>query len=160
LLSIRVVGSPCTKGHRKIWQLAQTILKSPPIMELSVLNADKGQLDFIDLQDRVIPMYEYPYVLTRSATFIEKARYFREGYDGELIFVVGADTWVRLWDAKYAGPPPVVYKNLKELGVKFLVFGRDNLTLGQAYADLRIENERAANFVSGLRSSDLRKAKV
>ena len=154
--------NPYHEGHEGIYKLANQILGVEPILELSVHNTDKGQLDFIDLGRRVTSIGEKPYMLTRAATFIEKARLLRTKFHtNEIVFVVGLDTWQRIWDAKYAGDPEYVERTLKAFDVKFLVFGRGGAPVKTGFGEsLRIKDARAEAYSSNLSSTAIRNNKV
>lgn len=119
--------NPLHEGHRQMASVAQQQLGQPAVFELSIANVDKRPLDFVDIARRVEQFAGEPLVLTRAATFIEKAKL----YPGAT-FVVGADTIERIGDAKYYaaadGTPEAnraeALGQLGELECKFLVFGR------------------------------------
>jgi nicotinic acid mononucleotide adenylyltransferase/nicotinamide mononucleotide (NMN) deamidase PncC len=153
--------NPIHEGHRQIIKLSTQILGACPVLELTVSNADKGQLDFIDIKERVKQISEYPYALTKEATFVGKARLFRRLFPKEeLIFVVGSDTWERIWEAKYAGTPFEVESIFEQLKVKFLVFGRNNADLTKGFGhQLRIKNTLAESFHNPTSSTIIRRMK-
>lgn len=152
--------NPLHDGHKQIIQIAEKILKAQVILELSIRNADKGQLDHAEISQRVAELSKnYPLALTNAPTFVEKAAKFRRRFNGDkIVFVVGADTWNRIWDIKYAGPPAAVEHTLEEYDVKFLVFGRDNTPIYQGAGErLRIKDLRATEFDMSMSSTELRK---
>jgi len=162
--TVRVIypGSwnPLHDGHRQIVEKAQQIMGAPVTLELSVSNADKGQLDYIDINNRVEAVTkEYPLALTNAPTFVQKATKFRQRFHPDkIIFVVGADTWARIWDPKYAGPPVDVSRAFREADVQFLVFGRNNIPIYQGYWSerFRIPSLEASAYDSSLSSTTLR----
>lgn len=152
--------NPLHDGHRQIIKMAEKILGSQVILEMSLRNADKGQLDHLEIDHRRnMVSKEYALALTNAPTFVEKAAKFRRYFNGDkLIFVVGADTWNRIWDSKYAGPPAAVEYTLEEYNVKFLVFGRGNIPIYQGAGErLRIKSLEASSFDMNVSSTDLRK---
>ena len=153
--------NPLHEGHEQIAKVAKEILGAPVVFELSVKNADKGQLDAVDIKRRVEAVQvKYPLALTNASTFVEKAIQFRRRFPkDQIVFVVGADTWNRLWDPKYAGPPSEVESILGAFDVKFLVFGRGTIPIYQGAGErLRIHHElRATEFDMDISSTNLRK---
>jgi hypothetical protein len=91
--------NPVHEGH---WQLAATasrILGCEIAFELSVVNVDKPPVASDDLRKRMAPFVDRaPVWLTRAPTFVEKARLFPK-----TVFVIGADTALRLVDPRYYG---------------------------------------------------------
>ena len=69
---------------------------APVTLELSIANVDKPTLDFLEIDARLAGLADYPVLLTRAATFAEKAALCRAP-----MFVVGADTIARIADEKY-----------------------------------------------------------
>ncbi len=96
---------------------------APVTLELSIVNVDKPMLDFLEIESRLAGLTDHPILLTRAATFAEKAALARGA-----VFVVGADTIARIADEKYYEGD---YKKrassvarIAALGCRFLVFGR------------------------------------
>ena len=155
--------NPMHEGHAEIASVAEQILSRRVLFELSIANVDKPPLDYVEIESRAGQFAEQPLLLTRAATFVEKARLFPR-----TPFVVGADTMLRIGDAKYYGGSPeqrdTAIAELKELGASFLVFGRkmggdyctlDALDLPEALAALAIEVPEA-KFRCDLSSTELR----
>jgi nicotinamide mononucleotide (NMN) deamidase PncC len=116
--------NPLHAGHRRMAELAAERLGAPVTLELSIANVDKPPLDFLEIDDRLQQLVDYPMLLTRAPTFVEKAASLPAS-----TFVVGADTLVRIAD-------PAYYNGSDELrdaaiamiagqGCRFLVFGRN-----------------------------------
>lgn len=149
--------NPMHEAHKAIYALAQTITNSKPVLEMTIANADKGQMDYIEIAKRCRALDPQPYVLTTAPTFVAKTLLFAK-YKKPIIFVVGADTWARVWDPKYAGPPEEVKKVFEQNDVKFLVFGRGDTPIYQGIGEsLRIHDLRASTFDFSMSSSELRK---
>lgn len=159
--------NPIHTGHHEIAKIAQEVLGVKPILELSINNVDKGQLDAIEISDRTMGIAsQYPVAITNAPTFVEKARKFRARFGTErIVFIVGADTWNRIWDEKYAGPLDKVANTFRDCSVQFLVFGRNghkpvtnyvsnNFCIGPK---LIVESEVAANFNMPVSSTEIRK---
>ena len=130
------VGPPVTKlifpgafnplhgGHRRMAELAAARLHQPVTLELSITNVDKPPLDFLEIDDRLKQLTDFPLVLTRAPTFVEKAAILPGS-----TFVVGADTLSRIADpVYYAGG--VAHRDAAVATIanhrcRFLVFGRN-----------------------------------
>ena len=153
--------NPIHMGHISIINAAEKILGFPIVLELSSRNADKGEYDIVEINRRLKGLEKYPCIVTKAPTFLQKAVLFSKEYPNkELIFVVGADTWVRIWDAKYAGPLDRVAEVFRENKAKFLVFGRRiniefDSTIGEEF---RIQSEEASQFSNPISSTELRMA--
>jgi hypothetical protein len=128
--------NPLHAGHRRIAQVGADLLKKPVIMEISVLNPDKPPLDYYELDRRTKQFLpEQPVVLTRAATFGEKARLFPGA-----TFLVGTDTLRRIAMDRYyhndAAACRACLEYIAGRGCRFLVFGRDLGTGFMQLADL------------------------
>ncbi|QGJ71301.1 CinA domain-containing protein [Planctomycetales bacterium 10988] len=116
--------NPLHDGHREMAQLGEEWLGLPVEYELTICNAEKPPLDFLDLAQRVAtPSAERTLWLTRAATFVEKARYFPG-----VTFLVGADTIKRIGQPRFYHDQPLLrdeaLDKIATLGCRFLVFGR------------------------------------
>ncbi len=140
-------------------QLACSVLH-----EISIVNADKPPLDFLEIDARLGQFSANEMVsLTRAATFVEKARLFPGA-----TFVVGVDTIERIADPKYYGgnaaAPEQAARAIAERGCRFLVFGRLADGRFRSLADLQLPDPlRAlcqavpeADFRSDVSSTELR----
>ncbi len=150
--------NPFHDGHKAVIDMSKTILGVEPILELAVDNADKGQLDFIEIAKRSSLISDRPHILTRATTFVQKAHLFNQMFkDKLLVFVVGADTWVRLWEPKYGYAPEKVAEHMQACNAKFLVFPRSGISISNDYDRFRVIDNRLVNFDNPLNSSSLRK---
>jgi len=116
--------NPLHVGHLRMAQIAETKLGRPVEFEISVLNADKPPLDYLEIRRRVEQFSLQDRIwLTRLPTFAEKARRFPQA-----TFVVGIDTLMRIADPRYYGQDPQMrdqaIRELAAQGCRFLVFGR------------------------------------
>jgi len=115
--------NPLHDGHRRMVELAAVRLDAPVAMELSIANVDKPTLDFLEIETRLAGLTEFPVLLTRAPTFVEKAALVPGA-----TFVVGADTIVRIAEEKYYGGDrqkrDSAIANIASRGCRFLVFGR------------------------------------
>ena len=114
--------NPLHHGHEALADLVARRFPALPLaFELSMVNADKPALTDEEIEHRV-GGFTRPVFITRAPLFVDKARLFPGCH-----FVLGADTAVRLVDAKYyaAGELLGVMAELVwGLGVKFVVSGR------------------------------------
>ncbi|WP_425396094.1 CinA family protein [Aeoliella sp.] len=116
--------NPLHAGHVEMAAIAEQLLDCHVLFELSIANVDKPPLDYVEIESRALQFEDKPLVLTRAATFVEKARMYPE-----VPFVCGADTIMRIGDAKYYGGSisarDSAIAELTDLGASFLVFGRE-----------------------------------
>jgi nicotinamide mononucleotide (NMN) deamidase PncC len=115
--------NPLHEGHERMAELAGRRYGSPVTFELSITNVDKPPLDFIEIEDRLKQLSGRRVLLTRAPTFVEKAK-----IASGCVFIVGADTLVRIADPKYYGGDlarrDAAVASIAERGCRFLVFGR------------------------------------
>ena len=152
--------NPYHEGHNQIAQIAEEIIGSPVIHEITPINADKGFLDWFDVADRISNMqrsHGCSVIVTDYPTFIGKAKSIaRKGR--QIVFIVGADTWRRVCMPMYVGPIEELYEAFSSLGVKFLPFGRENETIitGTLMDNLLIKSTKALNYNNPISSTTLR----
>lgn len=152
--------NPLHDGHRAIAGIATKVLNANVNFELTVKNTDKPELDYYEITKRCEQFHklELPLVLTKASTFVEKAKLFHEwNPNKEIVFVVGVDTWNRIWETKYGYSASELKRYFTLFKVKFLVFGRGNVAANAVGKEFAIKNEEAADFNSPLSSSELRK---
>jgi hypothetical protein len=115
--------NPLHEGHERMTGVAAARLGAPVTLELSIANVDKPPLDFIEISDRLEQLAGRRVLLTRAATFVEKAR-LAPG----CVFVVGIDTLARIAEPKYYGADESrrdeAVAAIARQGCRFLVFGR------------------------------------
>eukprot|EP00040_Diaphanoeca_grandis_P017368 m.90412 g.90412 ORF g.90412 m.90412 type:complete len:282 (-) comp26395_c0_seq1:41-886(-) len=118
--------NPLHKGHVEMAHAAQTALSTRVVFEMSVSNADKGNLDRQEIFQRISQFNEeigFDLLLTRAPYFVHKATVVPNAK-----FVVGFDTACRIVDPKYyngsqAGVTHML-SQLKTLGTTIVVVGR------------------------------------
>ena len=115
---------PLHEGHEALARVASEILNTEVAFELSTANVDKPPLTYGDVSRRLRQFDgRAKVVLTRAATFAEKARVLPG-----TTFVIGFDTAMRLFDPKYYGGSQTAMEEalaeLREAGCRFLVAGR------------------------------------
>ena len=114
--------NPLHDGHRKMADLATERCGQPICYELSIVNVDKPPLAEAEIRRRLTQFGAATVLVTRAATFVEKARLFPRAQ-----FVVGADTAMRLGDERFYTSRDArdeAISALSEKGCRFLVFGR------------------------------------
>ncbi len=114
---------PIHAGHEAMMSYAQDRLGCPVALELCVANADKPPLDYVEINRRVEALIDKGELwLTRLPLFVQKAEAFEK-----VTFLVGADTLIRIADAKYyrdEADRQNSFRRFADLGVRFLVFAR------------------------------------
>lgn len=114
--------NPVHEGHLELAATAAQHLGQRITFEIPLVNADKPEVDLRDAQRRAAQFLgRGPLLLTRAPLFIDKARLFPRS-----TFVIGADTAVRLLDARFYddGGRDATLAELQQLGARFLVAGR------------------------------------
>lgn len=116
--------NPVHEGHWGLAQAATRLTGLAVAFELSVTNVDKPALEVEEVRRRLCPFaWKAPVWLTRAPRFIDKALLFPG-----VVFVVGADTALRIIDARYyEGSPERLTEALAQIrkhGCSFLVAGR------------------------------------
>jgi nicotinamide mononucleotide (NMN) deamidase PncC len=126
---------PLHEGHRRMADVAAALYGRPVTYELSIANVDKPLLDFIEVSDRLAQFAGQPVLLSRAATFVEKSQ-LAPG----CVFVVGADTVLRIGDARYYDGNDALrdaaIARIAQQGCRFLVFGRSSNGRFEALSDL------------------------
>lgn len=157
--------NPIHDGHLAIKNLAQEILGAPVILEFTINNTDKARIDYLDLKYRLEQLNPHNYILTRASFFRSKVALLKELYPRKkLIFVVGEDTWSRIWNKEYCESNSISREAdfFVRNQVQFLVFARGGKPF-QALGDMvwgepfRVKDSRAENFSIDISSSTIRK---
>ncbi len=115
---------PIHHGHRRMARIAAEELGSPVAFELSVINADKPPLDYLEIRRRLDRFAEDETVwLTGTPTFAAKTGLFPGA-----TFVVGIDTLRRIAEPRFYGNHSAglceAVAMIAAAGCRFLVFGR------------------------------------
>lgn len=150
--------APPHAGHQRMIEIAEQRLGLPVTLELSLTNVDKPPLDYLAIDDRLQWIAEVckdrEVWLTRLPTFQQKA--------GELspqVFVVGADTLLRIADPRYYEDDETqrnaAIEELTARGVRFLVFGRTVQGEFQSLEDLPIPSN-LRDVCDGVPENDFR----
>jgi nicotinic acid mononucleotide adenylyltransferase len=131
--------NPLHQGHLAMAQAASEITGSETVLELSILNADKPPLDYLEIAGRVDGIARAADLcLTRAATFVAKAGIFPG-----VTFVVGVDTLQRIADPRYYGgnesARDTAMASIRDAGCRFLVFGRQVKDRFVTLEDLALE---------------------
>jgi nicotinamide mononucleotide (NMN) deamidase PncC len=155
--------NPLHDGHLRMAELAEQRYGAPVTFELSITNVDKAPLDFIELAERLEKLAAQRVLLTRAATFAEKAQ-----VAPGCVFVVGMDTIVRIADPQYycgdAAQRDHAIATIANQGCRFLVFGRTMDDRFVKLSDVHVppalrelcEEMPESQFHSDVSSTDLR----
>ena len=136
--------NPRHDGHHQMAGIAAKRLGEPVYYEISIQNVDKPALGSATIRKRLQQFDASENVLlTRTPLFDQKANLFRDA-----TFIVGADTVIRLDDAKYYQGDIALrdqsIERLHSLGASFLVFGR--------LIDRKFESAKTISLSPSLRS--------
>lgn len=125
---------PCHKNHIFMAECASKKYNAPVHFEISLTNVDKPPIDFISLNQRLDSLRKYKdedfmggICLTNAPLFLQKADLFPNS-----TFIIGADTFNRLFDAKYYDctvDTPVILRHFEEKNVRFVVFQRKSVEM-------------------------------
>ncbi|MDO5581124.1 MAG: hypothetical protein Q4G69_08295 [Planctomycetia bacterium] len=159
---------PIHWGHLKMRETAEKETGIPVVLELSVQNVDKPSLDYLEIADRLaeieIANPDSDIVFTQAPRFIDKADLFPES-----LFIVGADTLLRIADLSYYNNDQKQYEEIvhhfSAMGTRFLVFARPNGDHAETLSNLPIdENLRhlcreipVSEFLETISSTEIRK---
>ncbi len=125
---------PCHRNHVFMASWASKKYNTPVHFEISLTNVDKPPIDFISLSQRLDSLRKYKdeafmggVCLTNAPLFLQKADLFPNS-----TFIIGADTFNRLFDTKYYDgitDSAVILKQFKEKNVRFMVFHRKSVEM-------------------------------
>jgi hypothetical protein len=116
--------NPLHIGHSELAKAASRMLGRNVLFDLSVQNADKGQISHSEICG-LLCQFQWPHevVLTRKPLFAQKALYFPDA-----VFIVGYDTALRILQKKYYSDDNSkmlgFLSSFRETGCRFLVAGR------------------------------------
>ena len=132
--------NPVHHGHYQMLQVAQEITGKTGAFELTLRNADKPDLDYLSVQERLAHMTDQHVWLTNQANFSAKAELFPGA-----TFVLGTDTMARIGELRFyqnsSDKLAAAIERLRSVDIDFLVLGRaqggrflslDDLTLPSA----------------------------
>ena len=138
---------PLHYGHLRLSYAATCLTGLPTAFEISVVNADKGQLTADDIVQRLTQFQPTATViLTRAPLFIDKARLL-PGHT----FLLGFDTAQRLLDPRYYGSVQrrdTALAEFRRLRSRFLVAGRRTAERFATLSDLTLPAEFRSMFGS------------
>jgi nicotinic acid mononucleotide adenylyltransferase len=118
--------NPLHAGHLGLADVASRLLQSGVAFEICICNVDKPPLSADEVTARLRQLaWRYPVWLTRTPTFVEKARLFPGA-----VFVVGADTAERIIAPRYYHDSSAelieALHAIHDQGCRFLVAARRN----------------------------------
>ena len=158
--------NPLHDAHRRLAEVAADLLGRDPVFELGLVNADKAPIAEDEAERRVAQFAGYaPVLLTAEPRFADKVGWVRES-----VFVLGADTLVRLVDPRFyagdRGGMSGAFARIRASGCRFLVAARLDPSSGRVrtLADCAVprgfarlfEAIPAADFRMDLSSTELR----
>ena len=115
--------NPVHEGHYQMLQTAEEITGKTGAFELTLRNADKPDLDYLSVQERLAKMTDRYVWLTNQANFSAKAELFPGA-----TFVLGTDTMIRIGELRFYEDNPdklaAAIMRLATLDISFLVLGR------------------------------------
>lgn len=115
--------NPVHPGHREMLAVAENLTGLRGAFELTLRNADKPDLDYLTVQERLQPLTDTPVWLTNLTNFEQKTERFNNA-----TFVLGTDTLTRIAEPRFYGDDQErmlrAIDNIALQGTKFLVFGR------------------------------------
>jgi hypothetical protein len=157
--------NPLHPGHRAMAKLAARRLSAEVAYELSIVNADKPPIDFIELDQRARQFADNETLwLTHASTFVEKSAIFPGA-----AFLVGVDTIERIAEPRFYGDNVdrcrAALDEIAGRGCRFLVFGRAQGQRFLSLSDLTLpgnlaaicDEVPAAEFREDVSSTELRK---
>lgn len=128
--------NPFHQGHARIADYASNILGVKVSLELSLVNPDKGEIDFPEMQRRLSSITDWhrrsssyinQVVVTRCPFFADKIDLF-----SPVTFLLGVDTINRIFNPVYYADPDaleLIEQKIRDTDTKFLVFNRLNVEM-------------------------------
>lgn len=115
---------PVHEGHFELARVAAEHTGREVVFELPLQNAEKGEVPLLEARRRAAQFADkFPLLLTRAPLFAQKAALFPD-----TLFVVGADTAVRVVDPAFYGDSEAnmrkALETIRAEGGRFLVAGR------------------------------------
>ncbi len=151
--------NPMHTAHRSIKKMVEDLSGKPVYLELSIANTDKPSLDFIEIGNRLGTIGNSRYILTDAPTFVDKVKAISDVYPSLLqTYIVGADTWNRIWNEKYGYSVEFLKSFFSSNRVNFIVFGRGSQPLTKVGEEFRVYYPEAEAFNMDISSSAIRKA--
>lgn len=150
--------NPLHEGHVQIKEIAERKLGTAVQFELCIENVDKPPLDYVEVACRQAQFEPDELILTNEPRFFGKAGVLSQG--NGCTFVVGTDTFARIVNPKYyedgtESARDAALQNMKQLGCRFLVFGRYDGTEFVTLANLDVP-EFFADCVQGVAEDEFR----
>lgn len=115
--------NPVHTGHQEMLAVAEKITGLSGAFEMTLRNADKPDLDYLTVHERLKALEHTPVWLTNLSNFEQKAERFANA-----IFVLGTDTLSRIAEPRFYANDDArmhnAFANMTKHGTRFLVFGR------------------------------------
>ena len=148
--------NPRHYAHEKIAAIAQEITGIEVLYEIAVRNVDKPPLDYLSLEERLEANRDVPLLVSNTPRFIDKLKLAKTLFPAaRATFVVGADTWNRIFDPKYYTAPETALEELRT--ARFLVFPRPGYRIEHLDEPSLILHPRAQELAITISSSALRR---
>ncbi len=127
--------NPIHDGHLDMIRIAHEKYEKEVWLELSIINTDKPQIDYLTLEQRISYMMQDTdgcpiagVVVTSAPLFQHKSEKFPDGTK----FMVGTDTYNRIASCKY-GHTDTLIENMRSRNQEFLIFERKGITTPTKY---------------------------
>lgn len=112
--------NPLHEGHLELAKAVRDRFRREVIFEISLTNADKGEIDAAVASRRLDQFANHAVLLTRAPLYVDKAKLLAGS-----AFVVGADTASRILDPKYYdGGVAATLDIIRQHDCSFIVAGR------------------------------------
>ena len=117
--------NPLHQGHQQMLHVAESVTGLTGAYEMTLRNADKPDLDYLTVQERLDGLKASPVWLTNLTNFEQKAERFPSA-----TFALGTDTLARIAQPRFYADDNnrmlQAIDNLVQHNIAFLVFGRLN----------------------------------
>jgi len=134
--------NPVHDGHREMLAVAEAVTGLTGAFELTLRNADKPDLDYLTVYERLTTLADTPVWLTNLSNFEQKAERFPN-----TTFALGTDTLSRIAEPRFYADSTArmleAFGRLAAQGTRFLVFGRHAQQRFVELADLDLPGELA-----------------
>ena len=134
--------NPVHDGHREMLAVAEAVTGLTGAFELTLRNADKPDLDYLTVHERLAMLADTPVWLSNLSNFEQKAERFPD-----TTFALGTDTLSRIAEPRFYADSTArmleAFGRLAAQGTRFLVFGRRLQQHFVELADLDLPTELA-----------------
>lgn len=119
--------NPIHEAHAAIADLVKKQIGYNPFFEISVKNTDKGFIDYSDMLGRYCGIRNkgFDVIFTAAPRYVDKIKAFKSVGAKGITFVVGQDTWIRIWDEKYGVKIGELVDTFYANDIRFIVVPRE-----------------------------------